>query len=192
MKDPLDQKDERVIVWEHGKQTEADGRTVNYSPTTTGSIVSNSAIYLLFSLQQTKSSIYYLCDYLTKDSAAITNIIPLLAKAKEHIEIFPSVASDSGENQRTAMHLMTSLLNNINGLSEMPVSMISHCLLGNKPHIKTFENWYCYIRPAIQHVKSVLRQNKALFRCKMKIYFLVKSFSGQMRTVTLTTQHVFM
>jgi hypothetical protein len=159
--EPIAPTDARVIVWEHQRQSESDGRTVTFSPIATGSLTCNTAMYPLFGTHQAKSAAYYLTEYITKDSGELTNILPLMYEAQKHVAAFPSIAVDSGTETRTTMHYLSSLLNRINGMQEISTAMIAYALLGHKPHARGFDTWYCFINPAIRFVKERLGRNGA-------------------------------
>ena len=64
-----------------------------------------------------------------QNSATVLSIVSLLHDAKLHISKFPSVAVDSGTHERTTIHLLTRMLNNMCSSAEYSGSQaVSHAL----------------------------------------------------------------
>jgi hypothetical protein len=151
--------DNRVIVWEIKRSKEEDGYIVTYSPAWTACTGSNSAIYPLYSQQQAKSIVYYVCDYITKGESQLTNIVPLIREALNHIEKFPSRAEDSGSELRNSLHFMSKILNDISGMTECSAPMAACPLLDIPSSWSSHKGWYIYIYSAIERTKQYLPEN---------------------------------
>ena len=69
-------------------------------------------------MPQAKTAAFYLIKYITKDESELTNVLSIVKAADDHIAAHPSVAEDSGTTERTTIHLLTRLLNSLNGEHE--------------------------------------------------------------------------
>jgi hypothetical protein len=117
---PLHEKDNRIIVWEIYRPSipmndtdipEGDvilpndivlnQNVVAFNEIMTGALTSNQAIFFLGSAEQSRSILFYLLKYMSKDATALSNTISVIYEAKKMIERRPSVADDTGSIQRT-------------------------------------------------------------------------------------------
>ena len=52
-----------------------------------------------------------MCKYMIKEAYALAASLSVLLDARQHIEKYPSKASDSGANDRTSKHFLQRVLN---------------------------------------------------------------------------------
>lgn len=97
---------------------------------------------------------FYLIKYLAKDGNELANILSLVKAADEQIRKHPSVADDSGTETRRSQHLLTRLLNCVNGQVEVGGQTAALALLGFPSNIMSHGFVFVYIRAAVEYVKS--------------------------------------
>jgi len=97
---------------------------------------------------------FYLVKYLAKDGNELANILSLVKAADEQIRRHPSVADDSGTETRRSQHLLTRLLNCVNGQVEVGGQTAALALLGLPSNIMSHGFVFVYIRAAVEYVKS--------------------------------------
>jgi hypothetical protein len=105
-----------------------NGSTVTYSPSITAALRCNTAIEPLGNAVQEKAGMFYLIDYVTKDGGdKPQQILSLLKAAKVHTNKHPSLAANSGTEERTAQHVLTRILNSSYGAKEVgaPVAALA-------------------------------------------------------------------
>ena len=74
----------------------------------------------VFGVTRTKQgSAVYIGLYICKNLVQIIDSFDLIIEAQEHATKYPSVADDSGTQKRYVQHVMTRVLNNMNGLIEV-------------------------------------------------------------------------
>ena len=93
---------------------EANGYVASYNPTTSYCTGSHNNFSLLGSLEQAKGAIFYVCPYMGKSKYPLQQCLTLLQQTLNHIEKYPSTATDSGTEKRTARHFLQRLLNKMN------------------------------------------------------------------------------
>lgn len=108
-----------------------NGLVSPFNPTTMALLPGNQAAYPLGSAAQAKGALFYLLDYITKDSHPLSNSLTALTMARQHIEQYPSRAADTGSADRTALHLLQRLLNTITGMMELSATQAAALVLGH-------------------------------------------------------------
>ena len=93
-------------------------------------------------------------DYMSKDENDLTASAALFYHCLLHIEKYPSVASDTGTDTRTAKHFAQRLLNSAHGKIEIGAQMAAHALLGHEGYMSSEKFWYTHIYPAIKFVRD--------------------------------------
>ena len=78
----------------------------------------NNAV-LLGGDQQAKAATFYLCPYLGKLKFPLQDCLVILQEAVERVKQHPSVATDSGTDERTAKHVLQRCLNRLNMQMEL-------------------------------------------------------------------------
>ena len=107
-----------------------NGKVVDYNDMLTSVLGCNSNILHLGSGEQSKSALFYIGPYINKDGVKLTDALPILEKAREHAQKYPSTADDTGTAKRTLQHVLTRVLNKLNGLIEISDTQIAASLLG--------------------------------------------------------------
>ena len=101
---------------------------------------------------------FYLIKYLAKDGNELANILSLVKAADEQIRKHPSVADDSGTEVRRSQHLLTRLINCVNGQVEVGGQTAALALLGFPSNIMSHGFVFVYIRAAIAFAQSAHAQ----------------------------------
>ena len=136
-----------------------NGAVVSFSPVLTQCLGSNTAAYLLGSEEQARAALFYLVKYMNKDSAALSNSLPVIRQALIHVNRNPSRAEDSGTASRTGKFFMERILNGFTGLAEISDTQSAACLLGMKSYITTEQHWLMWIKGATAYqLELQLRQ----------------------------------
>ncbi len=127
---------------------------VSFSPALTALFASNSNVEVLGNFAQAKGATYYIIKYMTKDGGKVQTILPVLLAAQRKITNYPSTAIDVGTEERTSKHLLTVLMNSLNGKVEIGAQTAALALLGFPSNISSHDYGYAYIRPLINFVKK--------------------------------------
>ena len=109
---------------------ERNGLVVDYNDMLTPLLGCNSNLLHLGSTEQSKAALFYIGPYINKDGVKITDALPILEKAREHAQNFPSIAEDSGTNKRQFQQVLTRTVNMLNGMIELSDTQIAASLLG--------------------------------------------------------------
>jgi hypothetical protein len=94
----------------------------------TSLLASNTAVYLLGSNEQSKSILFYLLKYMTKDSVALANSITVINDTLNHIRRYPSTADDSGTDSRTLKYFLQRVINSLSSSIEVSATQATHLL----------------------------------------------------------------
>ncbi len=78
----------------------------------------------------------------------------LLHDAKQHINKFPSIAVDSGTQERTTIHLLTRMLNNMCSSEEYSGSQAVSHAIGLAAHFTMHKKIFLFVDMAIQYVNE--------------------------------------
>lgn len=109
-----------------------NGLIVEYNEIITALLGCNTNVSILGSDEQAKCTLLYLLKYVTKPSIEITHSLSLISHARRTIEKHPSVAQDTGTEQRTAMHFLNRVANKISSTVEVSAPFASLAILGKK------------------------------------------------------------
>ena len=94
-----------------------------------------------------------------QNSATVLSIVSLLHDAKQHINKFPSMAIDSGTQERTTIHLLTRMLNNMCSSSEYSgTQAVSHAL-GLAANFTMHKKIFLFVDMAMQYVNDFHHPN---------------------------------
>lgn len=100
-------------------------------------------MYLTGAVEQSKAASFYVLKYITKNLVELTNTLAIIYEALNTIQKWPSSAENTGETSRTAQHLLTRILNNLAGSTEVGGAMASAALLGLPSTFASHDFWYC-------------------------------------------------
>ena len=128
---------------------------VETSPTAALLLCCNTNAQVLGASEQAKGVVQYLVNYVTKQSAQLAVVASLVAAARRHTIIYPSLAEDSNTPIREARYLITRLLNNISGMSEISTPQAAGSLMGLSPMTSTTLTKYCFIKGAMNYQQSI-------------------------------------
>ena len=107
-----------------------NGLIVEFNELVSAHLGCNSNVGLLGSEEQSKNSLCYLLKYVTKSTTGIIHSASLILAARRHIEAFPSVAENTGTDERTAMQLLNRVTNKISCAIEVSSHMAALAILG--------------------------------------------------------------
>ena len=93
-------------------------------------------------------------QYCTKTPNDLNATLSLIRDVRLHIEKYPSVADNSGENVRTAQHFLTRLLNSLNGKEEVSLSQATACLLGMPAEVGSVDTRYVFASSAVAFCRA--------------------------------------
>jgi len=147
-------RDLRTLTIElHRPAPENNGWVVCFSPALSVQLRCNTDAEYLGSIASATSALFYVAKYMSKDSMPLANALSIASAAAQHIETYPSVASDSGEPVRTTRHLLNRVLNSTNGVQEyVSAQMATASLLELPSFICSHAFWYLFVRPALQYL----------------------------------------
>jgi hypothetical protein len=132
---------------------------VSFSPALTALFACNSNVEVLGNFAQAKGATYYIIKYMTKDGGKIQTILPVLLAAQRKITKYPSTAIDVGTEDRTSKHLLTVLMNSLNGKVEVGAQTAALALLGFPSNVSSHDYGYAFIRPLINFVKKHISEH---------------------------------
>ena len=144
--------DNRLIVWEMHRSTDDDMRVIEFSPTLTACVASNATVSMLGDKTQAKAVVYYMVNYMTKDSTALNNVLPLIWEAQQTTVTYGSTAPDKAEASRVFKFLTTRILNNLSGRQEISASQAASSLMGYGSIVTSSGFWLCHHEPARQEM----------------------------------------
>ena len=110
--------------------TMRNGKMVNFNPVLTALRGCNTAIYYISAGSAAKTTMFYLLKYLTKDPTVRTCTASIAKSCHDDIIAYPSVADNTGTDERTAQHWLNRIMNKFNGYGEYSGMLICACLLG--------------------------------------------------------------
>lgn len=112
-----------------------NGRVVDFNQHLTAVRGCNTAIYLLHNGVSARTVVFYLIDYMTKNPSERACTAAIAIDAKLHIDSYPSVAADSGTEQRTARHHLNRIMNELaaKDAGEYPLALAANAILGAPP-----------------------------------------------------------
>lgn len=129
-----------------------NGLVVEYNKVASALLGCNTDASFLGSDSQAKLALCYILVYMVKSSAPLAKSIALIWNARTEIEKHPSVAKDSGTPQRTAMHLLNKLLNDVSGLQEISAQTAAACILGMPSSTCTHEFHLLFVDAALKYI----------------------------------------
>ena len=125
---------------------EANGMVTESSPLLSKVAGCHNAAMLLGSMEQGKSALFYIANYIAKSKVAFEQCFTVLEKAIEHTQKYASTASDSGTQQRTTKHVLERTLNQLNLLMEISDYQAAAALIGLPTEITT--DIFSYFSPS--------------------------------------------
>jgi hypothetical protein len=128
---------------------------VETSPTAALLLCCNTNAQVLGATEQAKGVVQYLVNYITKHSAPLAVVASLVAAARRHTIRFPSTAEDGATELRQTKYLVTRVINNITGMSEVSTCQAAGSLMGLLPMTSTQYTQYCFIKGAINFQQSL-------------------------------------
>lgn len=128
-------QDITIDEWQDACASKLNRSVVTFSPLITACLRCNSDIQFLGFLCQAKASSYYLVKYVAKEGLKPYNSLALMSTCLKKISVFPSVADDSGTDERTVKHAMQKVVNSINGATEIGAPLAALGLIGMPSNI---------------------------------------------------------
>ena len=151
---PFGVKDRRWIFWELHRPTDEDKDVVSWSPLLTAVTRSNTAVYLLGSLIQAVSIVFYIASYLCKDALQPANSLSCILEAQKVEQKYGSTAADAGTDRRSAQFILERTLNNMVGKIGLSAQFVALTLLGTPTPLISHDTTFVFVHPAINRVKS--------------------------------------
>jgi len=152
-------QDPRFLIWElqrpfledfdEVKLNTINGRITEFNDALAAVTSCNQAIYSLGSAEQCKNIIYYMLDYMVKNSTKVQNCCPLIVQAVNEAKKYPSKAADSGTDVRNAQYFLNKVINKLSLTVEISASMAAASNMGLTSSIKSHETWYIFNQPAV-------------------------------------------
>ena len=125
---------------------EANGMVTESSPILSKVAGCHNAAMLLGSMEQGKSALFYIANYIAKSKVAFEQCFTVLEKVIEHNEKYPSTAPDSGTQERKTKHVLQRTLNQLNLLMEISDYQAAAALIGLPTEITT--DIFSYFTPS--------------------------------------------
>ena len=91
-----------------------------------------------------KGILHYVTSYITKYPVELTMVTNLFSAAIQEVARRPSIAEDSGTNERTTQHVITRLINKLHYTTKTPAAIAALCLLNYPSTISSHEHWFFY------------------------------------------------
>jgi hypothetical protein len=132
---------------------------VSYSPALSAMFASNLNVEVLGNSAQSKGATYYIIKYMTKDGGQVQSILPVLLAAHRKVKRYESRALDAGTPDRNVKHLLSVLMNGLNGKVEIGAETACCALLGLPSNIFSHEFSWLFIRAAIAYVKEKISEH---------------------------------
>lgn len=120
----------------------------------------NTNLSILGSDSQSKASMCYLLKYITKPPAEIFQSLSLLYHARMKIQKYPSKAEDTGSDRRTAMHYVSCIMNQTNGLNEVSSQMAGAAIIGMPAETMSHKFTLVFPTATLEHIDSFWKNNK--------------------------------
>lgn len=127
---------------------------VEFNPVITALLGCNTNVGILGSDTQAKSTLWYLLKYITKPPTELSHSLALIHNARQLVENYPSQASDSGTDQRTAMHFLTRCINQFYGAVEVSAPVAALALLGMPAEISSHGFKTVFVNAALAYAKK--------------------------------------
>ena len=113
---------------------DVNGTIVSYNIGLTNALGCNTAIYLLGTVEQAKSILFYLIKYISKDDVAIRTALSAADIALKHSLDYPTIVGDTAvERSKTFVNMF---LNQITGALEIGAQKRPSFTLGQKSNIQ--------------------------------------------------------
>jgi hypothetical protein len=130
-----------------------NGYVVETSDTLAVLTGSNTCCYPLGAQESARATVAYTIKYMTKDAVKVSATVALLHEARRRIEDYPSIAADTGTEQRTARHYLAHILNRYQGLQELSAQQAASELLGLPSQGSTETFTYVFARAALAETR---------------------------------------
>jgi hypothetical protein len=118
---------------------------VEHSPIISYCTGSHNNVVNLGSSEQAKGAMFYITPYLTKNKIALEHCLTVLQKVREHVNLYPSKAANTGTEIRTVQHVLTRTLNKLNCLMEISDYQAAASLLALPSEITS--DTFAYVSP---------------------------------------------
>jgi len=107
-------------------------------------------------MEQAKAACRYTAKYVAKEGDLPTYCLTVLSMVNCHGQRFPSVAEDTGTDERTAAHVLTRSVNYTTGTAEYAGQTPALACLRFPANLYTHSFEYLFIRPAMHSAKSAM------------------------------------
>ncbi len=126
---------EKCVSWFEKMLPQQNGIVAPFEPFSMAALACNQSAVTLGGVVQARNALFYLVDYLTKDSNALTNVTSVLRFARNRVNRYQSTVVDKGTSKRDALHLIQAILNNITSRMELSATQAAAILLGTFSYI---------------------------------------------------------
>jgi len=135
-----------------------NGKIVEHSPVISSVTCCNQAAMHLGDEDQSYASMFYLSDYFGKNKVQMEHCLSSLERAIEHTKKYPSIASDSGSSKRNGQHVLTALVNKLDGGAEFADVQMVAAMNGNKAEVATDKFGYFGPHEALRYALNRLKR----------------------------------
>ena len=135
-----------IAVYEelNGQISDRNGYVTETSPMIANATGSSTNAILLGNTQQSRASLFYITNYITKNKMSLEHCLSALSRAQAHIEKYPSKAEDAGTKKRTVQYLMQRVLNSMYCHREVSDTQVAMALLNGLTAEATSDSFEYY------------------------------------------------
>ena len=148
-------------VDEAGHKRYSNANVACFSPALSATLGCNHNVEFLGNRGQCIGACQYIVDYMTKDGNEPVSILSMAQQAVTNAKRFPSTAADavSDERKRHSKLVLTKVLNQYSGMTEVSGEMAALHLLNFPSNQVSVSFTFAFTKPALAHVRNVHKSN---------------------------------
>jgi hypothetical protein len=124
------------------------------SPVCSAALGCNTAALPLGPAHKAKVVLFYMVEYLNKNKVALRHAAAIVKYALDKMRAHPSTAIDVGTEMRSGQHLLSIILNKLNGLFELTNTQAAAMATGMHSYVSTARTRYIFIKAAMACVRE--------------------------------------
>ena len=136
---------------------------VSYNDIYTACLSCNTCIEFLGALEQAKSALFYLIDYINKNKVKLGHCLSIIREANEKRLAYPSQAEDKGTSFRDSKYLLNIIHNKLNGMIEIGDTQSAALLIGMPTQVNTHKTVFVFTQQAVAFVLDRLKGENPKF-----------------------------
>ena len=140
--------DDRIIVCQLARKTEFEQLMAEFEQITTSSLRCNTSMQILVSIQQAKTAMHYISNYMSKHPNQLKSCLALLKQATDLFKEYGSKATDVGHVDRMSKNILQKVLN-MTGNIEVSSMQAVALLLDKDSFISSHHFRFVYIWQAV-------------------------------------------